>query len=138
MEVARLIRVALDSVTLHEAVSSGQYWRELYVGAPVGDGRGGSILLEGFIDLLYQTTEGGLVVVDYKTDALSEGDEVDAALARYELQGAAYALAIEESLGTPVSACRFLFLQANEEREVAHLAAAVARVREVLQELATT
>ena len=133
-DVARLIRVALNSATVREAVASGRYWREVYVAAPIADDDGREVLLEGFIDLIYQNVEGDLVVVDYKTDALRDGEAVDQALSRYELQGAAYALALEASLGKPVSACRFLFLNANEERTVPHLASAVARVREMLRE----
>ena len=133
-DVARLIRVALNSATVREAVASGRYWREVYVAAPIADDDGREVLLEGFIDLIYQNVEGDLVVVDYKTDALRDGEAVDQALSRYELQGAAYALALEASLGKPVSACRFLFLHANEERTVPHLASAVARVREMLRE----
>ena len=133
-EVARLIRVALNSATVREAVASGRYWREVYVAAPIADDDGREVLLEGFIDLIYQTVDGDLVVVDYKTDALRDGEAVDQALSRYELQGAAYALSLEASLGKPVSACRFLFLHANEERNVPDLQVAVARVREILQE----
>ena len=39
------------------------HWREVYVGIPYGDG-----VLEGYIDLLYRSPDG-LVVVDYKTDS---------------------------------------------------------------------
>ncbi len=131
-EVARLIRVALDSASVREAVASDRYWRELFVAAPISDGNGGEVLVEGFIDLLYETAEGELVVVDYKTDALRDGEAVDAALERYQLQGATYALALEQSLGRPVSACRFLFLHANAERDVEDLAGAVAQVRELV------
>ena len=118
---------------MREAVA-GRYWRELYVAAPIANGDGGETLVEGFTDLLYETADGELVVVDYKTDAVQEGEAVDAALSRYQLQGAAYAMALEASLGKPVSACRFLFLHADEERDVAELAGAIAQVRRILQE----
>ena len=133
-DVSRLIHVALNSPSLRDAVASDRYWREVYVATPIADGRGHEILVEGFIDLMYQTADGDLVVVDYKTDALRDGEAVDQALARYELQGATYALALEESLERRVSACRFLFLHANEERSVPNLAATVARVRGILRE----
>ena len=133
-DVSRLIRAALGSPSLQDAVASDRYWREVYVAAPISDGSGREVLVEGFIDLMYQTGDGGLVVVDYKTDALRDGEAVDQALARYELQGATYALALEESLQQWVAACRFLFLHANEERSVPNLAAAVERVREALRQ----
>jgi len=131
-QVARLARAALDSDVVRAALASGRYWREIYVGAGI-DGPGAErTVVEGFIDLLYET-EDGLVVVDYKTDALSEGDSIDAALARYRLQGAAYALALTEALGRRVERCVFVFLSASgpAERELPALADAMdeARVR---------
>jgi hypothetical protein len=60
----------------------------------------------------------------------SEAD-VDAKLATYELQGAAYAVALEAATGLRVAGCRFVFCDAGGaiEREVADLGAAMARVR---------
>ena len=54
----------------------------VYACAPV-DGR----LLEGYIDLLY-ATDDGLVVVDYKTAAAGDPAELDRRTDRYRLQGA--------------------------------------------------
>ena len=48
------------------------HWREIYACTPLG-GR----LLEGYIDLLYRGPDG-LVVVDYKTSATSDPDELTA------------------------------------------------------------
>ena len=45
--------------------AAGQYWRETYVAVPL-DG----ITLEGYVDLVYRDDDG-LVVVDYKTDAVA-------------------------------------------------------------------
>jgi ATP-dependent helicase/nuclease subunit A len=92
--------------------------------------------VEGFIDLLYETGEG-LVIVDYKTDAVPGEEEREAALARYLLQGAAYALALQEALGRPVAGCRFVFAQASDdrERELADLPAAIAAVRAEVRRL---
>ena len=59
-EVARLSRTALESSIIKEAIASYGYYREVYVGAPVG-----SMVVEGFVDLLFET-EDGLVIVDYK------------------------------------------------------------------------
>lgn len=109
-EIARRVRAAVAAPSVREAVR-GRYRREVYVAVPV-DG----IVLEGFIDLLYET-DGGLVVVDYKTDAVPDEEEIARAMARYRLQGAAYALAVERALGRPVVACRFVFVQATGARE---------------------
>ena len=60
----------------------------------------GDTLIEGFIDLLYESADG-LVVVDYKTDTVRSPADVDAAVARYRLQGATYAVALEQHCSGP-------------------------------------
>ena len=130
-EVARRVKAALDAPSVREAVA-GRYWREVYIAAPVE-----GVTVEGFIDLLYETADG-LVVVDYKTDTVPSEEDVAAAMKRYRLQGAAYALALQETLGRPVAACRFVFVQATgaREREVPDLTAATAAVRMEVRRLA--
>jgi ATP-dependent helicase/nuclease subunit A len=92
----------------------------------------GERVLEGFIDLLIENPEG-LAVVDYKTDRL---DAADRALIadRYGLQGAAYALALQRSLGRPVTRCSFLVLDRGNahEAELPDLAVAMAEVERLL------
>jgi ATP-dependent helicase/nuclease subunit A len=126
-EVGDLVRSALESDVIRQAVAMGTYWREVYVGVPVG-GR----VLEGFIDLLFETP-AGLVVVDYKTDR-SGGDDHEI-LDRYGPQGASYALAAQLSLGRPVSTCIFLILSRQGAREVAlsDLSRDMAEVEDLLQ-----
>lgn len=124
-QVARMVKAALAAPSVREAVDGGRYWREVYVAAPVE-----GVTIEGFIDLLYET-EAGLVVVDYKTDVVPGEAELDAAMARYRLQGAAYAVALQEALGKPVSSCRFVFVRAAgaRERAVEDLQEAIDNVR---------
>jgi len=55
-EVARLVRNAASSDAVKRAVASGRYWREVPVGAPIG-----GVVLEGFIDLLYEGADGLVV-----------------------------------------------------------------------------
>ncbi|MDP9401965.1 MAG: UvrD-helicase domain-containing protein [Actinomycetota bacterium] len=128
-DIESMTRAALSSRSVREAVRH-RHWRELYVAAPVGP-----LTLEGFVDLLYETPEG-LVVVDYKTDAVTTEAEMTVAVARHRLQGAAYAVALEAALGRPVNACRFVFVSGGvaREREIADLPAAMAEVRELLQD----
>ena len=76
------------------------------VAAPVG-GR----LLEGFVDLCFDDG-AGLVVVDYKTDAVDGDEDLERAYERYRLQAAAYALALAAATGRPVQRCVLLFLAA--------------------------
>jgi ATP-dependent exoDNAse (exonuclease V) beta subunit len=126
-DIVALARSALATATIREAVAS-HFWRETYVASPVGDQT-----LEGYVDLIYRTP-AGLVVVDYKTDSVGD-DDLDAALARYRLQGASYALAVAQATGEPVVRCVFLFLRADgaREREVHDLGTAVDEVRSFLE-----
>jgi ATP-dependent exoDNAse (exonuclease V) beta subunit len=128
-DVEAMARAALASTTVREAVASGRFWRELYVAAPIG-----AALLEGFIDLLYESP-AGLVVVDYKTDALRSAAEVDAAVGRYRLQGATYAVALEHSLERTVAEVRFVFTAGGVavERTLDDLPAAMAEVRDLVR-----
>ena len=118
--VADLARAALDTAVAREA-SSSQHWRELFVAAPFGQR-----LVEGYVDLVYRGADG-LVVVDWKTDRLAGDDGVDAKLARYRLQGAAYAAALEAVTGEPVARMVFVFLDRAGaiEAELPDLRAAV-------------
>jgi ATP-dependent helicase/nuclease subunit A len=113
------------------ALATGaRWWREVPVAADV-DGT----VLEGFVDLLIEADDG-LVVVDYKTDHVSEAD-VDEALRRYAVQGAAYAVALEAALARPVTRCVFVFPRAAGplEREVTHLDEAKTEVRRRISQL---
>jgi ATP-dependent exoDNAse (exonuclease V) beta subunit len=95
------------------------------VAAPVGERA-----IEGYIDLLYET-DAGLVLVDYKTDAVASEAGADAKAARYGLQAAAYALALEISTGLAVASAHLVFCTtgAPVQRTVADLAAAKEEVR---------
>jgi len=123
-EIIGLVRVALGSHAVREAVASRRFWREVYVAADV-DGT----VIEGFIDLLYETPEG-LVIVDYKTDSARDDAEVNAAMERYTSQGAAYALALQQAMpGRKVAKCVFVFVRPDREPAITDLTAAIAAVR---------
>ncbi len=130
-EVERLVKRALGSETVGEAVGARRLWREIYAAVEI-DG----VLLDGFIDLLYELPNRNLVVVDYKTDALREGEAVDQAVERYRLQAASYALILEQSLRRRVERCVLLFLHPDQEREIDNLEGAMQEVRDRLAELA--
>jgi ATP-dependent exoDNAse (exonuclease V) beta subunit len=108
--IAALAQSALDSPVVQRAAAR-PFWRETYVAVPL-DG----ITLEGYIDLAFRDDDG-LVVVDYKTDAV-RGDELEARLAHYRVQAAAYALAVADATGDPVVRCVLCLLDpagAHEE-----------------------
>jgi ATP-dependent helicase/nuclease subunit A len=118
---------ALDSPSVKEAASC-PHWREVYACTPI-DGR----LLEGYIDLLYRGPDG-LVVVDHKTAATSNPDELDRRVEGYQIQGASYALTVGASTDEPVVRVTFLFLtpSGTVERHLSNLDEAVAQVRNLV------
>ena len=127
--VGALARAALEAPVVREAAASGRSWREVYVAAPI-DGT----TVEGFVDLLFDDGDG-LVVVDYKTDAVADAAAADAAVSRYRLQAAAYAAVLGQALGRPVHRCVFVFLSEGGavERPLPDVAADVAAVRESVE-----
>jgi ATP-dependent exoDNAse (exonuclease V) beta subunit len=130
-DIAALARSALASPTVREATTR-DFRREMYVATAVG-----SRTLEGYVDLVYRSDDG-LVVVDYKTDAWRDDSDLDVKVARYRLQGASYALALEAATGERVVRCVFLFLGTHgaETRDVTDLPRAVEEVRALLAESA--
>ena len=114
-EIIALTQAALHSPVVRQAVAAGRFWREVPVAAPLGEG-----VVEGFIDLLYER-EGGLVVVDYKTDAIDAPETAETAQ-RYRLQGGAYALAAQRATGKPVREVVFLFLRPSKEERLTDVA----------------
>ncbi|MPY91937.1 MAG: AAA family ATPase [Acidimicrobiia bacterium] len=123
--VRRLVRDALASASVREAASA-PHWREVYACAPTEGGR----LLEGYVDLLYRTS-AGLVVVDHKTSASADPADIDRRLQGYRLQGASYAFVVGVTTGEPVTRVTFLFLtpEGAIERHLDDLDGAVAEVR---------
>jgi ATP-dependent exoDNAse (exonuclease V) beta subunit len=117
VEIATLVRTACASQPLRDALASGRSWRELYVATPILTA-GGEVLVEGFVDLLYRADDG-YAVVDYKTDAVRTEAEIDRAMERYRLQGAAYALALGSRLDAPVTRFECVFVTPARVRRVA-------------------
>jgi ATP-dependent helicase/nuclease subunit A len=100
--VLALVRAALASEPVKRAVSSARFWREVPVGGPLRD-----FIVEGFIDLLYEGPDG-LVVVDYKTDKVTDR-EIEERLQRYAVQGAVYAELLRSVTRRPVERVDFVF-----------------------------
>ncbi|MGB8858059.1 MAG: UvrD-helicase domain-containing protein [Ilumatobacteraceae bacterium] len=96
--IERLARSALLAPAVAEGIA-GPHWRELFVATEIG-----GTVVEGYIDLLVRRPTGGLLVVDYKTDQVTEGPEKAQRIERYGTQLAAYGLALEQLLGEPVAA----------------------------------
>ncbi len=56
-------------------------------------------------------------------------EDIDRAMERYRLQGAAYAVALEAALGRAVADVRFVFTEPRAERPIEDLAKAEQEVR---------
>ena len=124
-DIIGLSRVAVRSPVVKRAVESERYWREVPVGIPIGDGS-----LQGFIDLLFETPEG-LVIVDYKTDSV-RADGVSAAAARYRPQAGGYALAIQRAIpDRTVAEVVFLFLEPHSEESLTDIKELTAEAEEL-------
>jgi ATP-dependent exoDNAse (exonuclease V) beta subunit len=129
---ADLVRSLAEAALLAPAVrraAQRPHWRETYVGTNVA-GR----VLEGFIDLVYRDDDG-LVIVDYKTDAVATSQGLDARTLFYRPQLAAYAAALHAATGQPVARCILVFLSPGHasERTIHDLTEAVELVQETVR-----
>lgn len=109
-EVAALVSHALACDVIKQAAVS-RCWPELYVCGEL-DGE----LREGVVDLLFGTDDG-LVIVDYKTDAVS-GEDFALSSDSYKSQVAAYARLVEQVTGRDVTRGVLLHLGAAGATEV--------------------
>lgn len=73
---------------------------------------GEKILLQGAVDCFFEE-EGGLVVIDYKTDRIPDGKTLDEKTERYRRQLAVYAAALRRITGKPVKE-RYLYYLSSE------------------------
>ena len=113
-ELIRLARSTLEHPLIGRARKAERILRELpFVYCFEG------LLVEGIIDLLFQE-EGGLVIVDYKTDG--GGAAVwEKRWEGYSRQGAVYALAMADISGLPVKEVSFIFVREARVRSLARL-----------------
>jgi ATP-dependent helicase/nuclease subunit A len=105
--VAAYVRSALATDVVRRAFSS-EHWSELYVGALETDG----LVLEGFIDLLFRDADGSLVIVDYKTDTVTDAAALVDRATHYKPQLDAYVRALEAATGERARA-ELVFLDAS-------------------------
>ena len=103
-DVAARVRHALTVQTISDAAATGRFWREVYVVS-----RDSERYVEGYIDLLVES-QGGLIVVDYKTDRADSEVERFAKVNHYRPQLKAYAEAVDRVPELTVAAGELLFL----------------------------
>lgn len=108
-DILRLAQATLETPVMRraaEALAKGRAWRESYVSAPVGDS---GLILEGYVDLMFEEDDGSLVIVDYKTDRTTDAAE------SYELQLGAYVAAVRKATGREVSEAVLVFSRRASE-----------------------
>ena len=113
--IVELAWTAVNSDIVRRAISSGNYWREAHIAAPIGEG-----VLEGFIDLLFEE-DGEFVIVDYKTDNINANAADYIANNRYREQAGSYALITEKVTQKRVKEVVFLFLSPRKEESMPDL-----------------
>ena len=130
-EIEALARSLHQSPIVYSAAQQ-RSWRELPIAAVIGGHR-----VEGYIDLVIETEDKNLIVVDYKTDRTATDAELNQAVARYTPQIASYALALESVTKRTVVDAVFVFARSDGaiERYVSDLRATIAHVRELLPTL---
>jgi ATP-dependent helicase/nuclease subunit A len=125
--VARLARSALAAPIVQRAIEASHH-RELFVAAPVGDRT-----VEGYIDLFVES-DGGGIIVDYKTDQWPDDDQRSERVARYRRQLAAYGVVLERILGRPVERALLVRCRPDgpaEEIEIGEWAEALDEARQL-------
>ncbi len=83
------------------------------------DESGEHVLVRGVIDCLVETPEG-LVLLDYKTDAVRDEQDFEARVAGYNVQMQLYAQAAGAIFGRPVTRAVLAFLRARRMVDVPH------------------
>ncbi|MFN8188052.1 MAG: 3'-5' exonuclease [Gaiellales bacterium] len=107
-EVLKLAQACVGSPVVARALASGRHWREVPYTVPIENGYG-----TGRIDLVFEQ-DGGLVVVDWKTDAV-EPEGVEAAAEEHRPQAEAYAEALTAATGREVKEIVLGFPRAGRE-----------------------
>jgi ATP-dependent helicase/nuclease subunit A len=103
-DVTGRVGTALDAEVVKHAGQSGRAWREVYLIV-----RDGDRYVEGYIDLLAESIDGKLVVVDYKTDRVDSAEDIAAKTAYYEPQLAQYRKAVVTVVGVDDVSAQLVF-----------------------------
>jgi ATP-dependent helicase/nuclease subunit A len=93
---------ALELPVMHRARKAARLWRELPVWFPDG-----ADLIEGVVDLVFEE-DGGLVLVDYKTDHIADGQALSQA-AHHAPQLQIYGRGLAQATGLPIRERLVLF-----------------------------
>jgi RecB family exonuclease len=90
---------------------------EFILAWPPGRTNGDALYLRGYIDCLYQDSDGRWRLSDYKTNDVTAA-EVPRAAKRYEMQMYVYAMAAERALGEPPTELVLHFMRPGVEHVI--------------------
>jgi ATP-dependent helicase/nuclease subunit A len=107
--VAELLRKALATDAAGRARAARRAHREV----PFALAENG-VILEGFIDLVLEGDDGGIEIVDWKTDSVPAGG-VAGRLESYRLQAGLYVLGLEAAIGRIVQRVTYVFVSPDVE-----------------------
>ncbi len=110
--------------------------REVEFTFPLELEAGDAPLLHGFIDLLAEEDDGGILIVDHKTDRIAAGTDIEALVARdYVIQRAVYALAALRAGATRVEVAH-VYLQTGAAATASYVPADVPVLESLVGEAA--
>lgn len=112
-----------DSAIGHRLCRAARGWRELPFSRmlpakrffPQVEEDGARVFTQGVIDVLFEEDDGGLILIDYKTDRSADPAK---ALRRYRIQMELYCEAVKEILQRPVKECFLYLLQSGQVVQV--------------------
>ena len=110
--VAGYVRSALGTEIVKTAFAT-EHWSEMYVGT-TEDG----LVLEGFIDLVFRSADGDLVIVDYKTDFVRDAAALSDRATHYAPQLQAYVRALESATGESARAYLVFLNEAGQAGQI--------------------
>ncbi len=116
LAIARFLKSGLAARIRRSGRIEREYRFSLLASARDYDARADAedqILLQGVVDCFFEE-DGALVVLDFKTDRVSPGEETAARAAYYEPQLTAYAAALERIMGLPVREKLLYFFATGE------------------------
>ena len=132
-EIARMAKRALHNQSVVAALQAPKLWPEIPVAAQL-DTPKGSVVIEGIIDLLYLDHDEQLVIVDYKSDAVTDDADVQAKMEHYQWQGASYAAAVERAADRRVKDVQFLFVRKDQAVSIPNLPELLTHLGSMLSE----
>jgi ATP-dependent helicase/nuclease subunit A len=123
-DVIRMCRACLESPAVQNALQTGRLWREvpfvLNQARDPNEAQRGA-LATGRVDLVYQSQDNQLVVVDYKTDKdVTEETAEQYAQEHHAGQAEVYRDALASATGMPVREVVFVYCKAGVEVSMRH------------------